>query len=60
MPGFRFAHLEAHGDILALARKDAAYVVNRDPELQGERGKALRMLLYLFRRDEAIRYLNAG
>ncbi|WP_183481811.1 ATP-dependent DNA helicase RecG [Martelella radicis] len=60
MPGFRFAHLEAHGDILALARKDAAYVVNQDPELQGERGKALRMLLYLFRRDEAIRNLSAG
>nr|WP_272214146.1 helicase-related protein [Marinicella sp. W31]MDC2876949.1 helicase-related protein [Marinicella sp. W31] len=60
MPGFHFANLEAHSDILALARKDAAYIVNRDPELAGERGTALRMLLYLFRRDEAIRYLNAG
>ncbi|AJY46889.1 ATP-dependent DNA helicase RecG [Martelella endophytica] len=60
IPGFRFASLEAHGDILALARKDAAYVVNKDAELMGERGQALRTLLYLFRRDEAIRYLNAG
>ncbi len=60
IPGFRFASLEAHGDILATARKDAGYIVGKDPELQSERGKALRTLLYLFRRDEAIRYLNAG
>ena len=60
IPGFRFGSLEAHGDILALARKDAGYIVNKDPGLEGERGTALRTLLYLFRRDEAIRYLNAG
>ena len=60
IPGFRFGSIEAHGDILAVARKDAGYIVNKDPDLQSERGMALRTLLYLFRRDEAIRYLNAG
>jgi len=59
-PGFRIASLEAHGDLLEIARKDAAYVIERDPELQGERGEALRTLLYLYRRDEAIRFLRAG
>ncbi|NKJ34690.1 ATP-dependent DNA helicase RecG [Rhizobium sp. SG570] len=59
-PGFRIASLEAHADLLEIARKDAAYIIERDPELTGERGMAVRTLLYLFRRDEAIRFLRAG
>ncbi|MBB4170976.1 ATP-dependent DNA helicase RecG [Rhizobium sp. BK538] len=59
-PGFRIASLEAHADLLEIARRDAAYLIERDPDLTGERGKAVRTLLYLFRRDEAIRFLHAG
>jgi ATP-dependent DNA helicase RecG len=59
-PGFLVASLEAHGDLLEIARKDAAYTLERDPELTGERGEAIRTLLYLYRRDEAIRFLRAG
>ncbi|OLP59832.1 ATP-dependent DNA helicase RecG [Xaviernesmea oryzae] len=59
-PGFRIASLEAHADLLEIARKDAAYLIERDPDLASERGQALRVLLYLHRRDEAIRYLRAG
>ncbi|WP_454849408.1 ATP-dependent DNA helicase RecG [Rhizobium binxianense] len=59
-PGFRIASLEAHADLLETARKDAAYLIERDPELTGERGMAVRTLLYLYRRDEAIRFLRAG
>ncbi|OWV78900.1 ATP-dependent DNA helicase RecG [Rhizobium sp. R635] len=59
-PGFRIASLEAHADLLDIARKDAAYLIERDPELTSERGQAIRTLLYLFRRDEAIRFLRAG
>ena len=59
-PGFRIASLEAHADLLEIARKDAAYLIERDPDLTGERGQAIRTLLYLFRRDEAIRFLRAG
>ncbi len=59
-PGFRIASLEAHADLLEIARKDAAYLIERDPELTSERGAAVRTLLYLFRRDEAIRFLRAG
>jgi hypothetical protein len=32
----------------------------RDPELASSRGKALRDLLYLSAREEAIRWLGAG
>ncbi|EJT05914.1 ATP-dependent DNA helicase RecG [Rhizobium sp. CCGE 510] len=59
-PGFRIASLEAHADLLEIARKDAAYLIERDPELTSDRGTAIRTLLYLFRRDEAIRFLRAG
>jgi len=60
MPGFQVARLEHHSDILEIARDDARYVLERDPELASERGKALQILLYLFGRDEAVRLLESG
>lgn len=59
-PGFRIASLEAHADLLETARKDAGYLIEKDPDLTSERGKNVRTLLYLFRRDEAVRFLGAG
>ncbi|MCM2292937.1 ATP-dependent DNA helicase RecG [Allorhizobium sp. BGMRC 0089] len=59
-PGFKIASLEAHADLLEIARKDAAYLLERDPDLTSERGEAVRTLLYLHRRDEAVRFLRAG
>ncbi len=60
MPGFRLAQLAVHGNLLRTARDDAALILGRDPDLASERGRALRTLLYLFERDEAIRLLGAG
>jgi len=60
MPGFRVARLELHGKLIGAARDDAKLVLTRDPELTTPRGEALRALLYLFERDEAIRLLRAG
>lgn len=59
-PGFRIASLEHHADLLEIARKDAAYLLERDPDLTSARGEAVRTLLYLHRRDEAVRFLRAG
>ena len=60
VPGFRVARIEAHGKMLAAARDDAALILARDPDLASPRGEALRHLLYLFERDEAVRLLRAG
>ncbi|SOE18825.1 ATP-dependent DNA helicase RecG [Hoeflea halophila] len=60
LPGFRLANLSAHADLLEIARRDARNVLDADPGLSSQRGEALRMLLYLMRRDEAIRFLRAG
>jgi ATP-dependent DNA helicase RecG len=60
LPDMRLADLAAHGELLQAARDDARLVIERDPDLQSERGAALRALLYLFRRDDAVRTLRAG
>jgi ATP-dependent DNA helicase RecG len=60
MPGFHVARIEVHGKLLAPARDDASLILSRDPDLTSPRGEALRQLLYLFERDEAIRLLRAG
>jgi ATP-dependent DNA helicase RecG len=60
MPEFRVAALPRDTELLAAARDDAKLILTNDPELSGNRGEALRILLYLFERDEAIRLLKAG
>jgi ATP-dependent DNA helicase RecG len=59
-PGFRLARLELHGQLLSLARDEAQAALDRSPRLAGEENRALRTLLYLFERDEAVRLLEAG
>jgi ATP-dependent DNA helicase RecG len=60
LPDMRLADLAAHAELLQAARDDARLVIERDPDLQSGRGAALRALLYLFRRDDAVRTLRAG
>jgi ATP-dependent DNA helicase RecG len=57
---FRMADPAAHADLLAIAHDDANLVLTRDPDLKSPRGQSLRVLLYLFGRDEAVRYLRTG
>lgn len=60
LPGFKLADLPAHNDLLGAARDDAKLIIDKDPDLKGKRGPALRTLLYLFERDQAIHYLRSG
>jgi ATP-dependent DNA helicase RecG len=60
MPGFRVARIEIHGKLIGAARDDASLILTRDPSLTSERGEALRTLLYLFEKDEAVRLIRAG
>ena len=60
MPGFRLAVPALHGELLAMARDEAALALARDPDLVSPAGEALRVLLYLFERDEAVRLIRAG
>lgn len=59
-PGFKLARLETDGDLLAVARDEARLILERDAELETQRGAALRVLLYLFERDAGVKLLRAG
>ena len=60
LPTLRLADLAQHEELVAVAHDDARLILERDPTLSTARGEALRLLLYLFRRDEAVQYLRAG
>jgi len=60
LPGFRLARLDLHADMLPRARAEAMALLAADPELSSPRGRAARVLLWLFERDEAARPLEAG
>ncbi len=60
LPDGRLCDLAQAGDLIALAQTDARAVLATRPELTGDRGAALRVLLYLFERDAAVRYLRSG
>ena len=60
VPLFRIASLPEHQALLEAARDQARLNLARDPELKGEAAEALRFLLYLFERDDAIKLMRAG
>ena len=60
LPGFQIARPEIHGKYLGAARDDAALILSRDAALSTPRGQALRQLLYLFGKDEAVKLIRAG
>lgn len=60
LPRFRIADLERQTALLALAHKDARLLLDRDPDLTTDRGRAVRTLLYLMEQDRAIRLLSVG
>lgn len=60
MPGYRLAVPDVHRHLLEWAHGDAQEALARNPALTGDDGDALRILLYLFRKDLAIPLLRAG
>jgi len=60
LPGYRIARPEAHGQLIAQARDEALRILKENPKLAGPRGEALRCLLYLYERGEAIPLMGAG
>ncbi|MGZ8417307.1 MAG: ATP-dependent DNA helicase RecG [Methyloceanibacter sp.] len=60
VPAFRIASLPEHHGLLEAARDQARLTLARDPGLKGEAAEALKLLLYLFERDDAIKLMRAG
>ena len=49
-----------HAELLPLARREAERALQQDPALRSEGGTALRLLLFRFERQDAVRLLAAG
>jgi ATP-dependent DNA helicase RecG len=60
LPGYRLADPVVHEGLLHMAHRDAAVLLQRDPRLETDRGIAVRTLLRVFERREAMRTLAAG
>jgi ATP-dependent DNA helicase RecG len=60
LPGFRIASLPEHQGLLEAARDQARLILARDPELTSDKAEGLKLLLYLFERDDAIKLMRAG
>ena len=57
---FRIATLDQMQRLLDPATADAKLLMDRDAGLEGERGEAARVLLYLHERDAGVRTLRGG
>ncbi len=60
LPRFQIADLERQSGLMAIAQSDARRLLHEDPTLETPRGRAARELLWLMRRDEAIRLITVG
>jgi ATP-dependent DNA helicase RecG len=60
LPLFRIASLPEHEALLEAARDEARLKLSRDPDLEAPGAEPLKLLLYLFERDDAIKLMRAG
>ncbi|MEO6382074.1 MAG: ATP-dependent DNA helicase RecG [Nitrobacter sp.] len=60
LPGYRVARSDVHAQLVTQARDEALRIMTENPKLTGAHGEALRCLLYLFERDEALPLIGAG
>ena len=60
LPKYRIADIEKHHKLLPVAQSDARKLLYDDEDLVGERGKAVRILLWLMEQEQAIRLINVG
>ena len=60
LPEFKLADLTFHSNLMEIARKDASLILANDKQLKSGRGELLRVLLYLFEKENAIKLLKSG
>ncbi len=57
---FRILDFNIHKPLIELANSEAKIITQNNPNLLGEKGDAIRNLLYLFDQDQAIELINIG
>ena len=57
---FKVLDINIHENLIKIANKEAKLIINKNPTLSGETGDNLKILLYLFDQDKAIKLINSG
>jgi ATP-dependent DNA helicase RecG len=57
---FKLADMSYHQDLLIKVRDEVKEILHDDPQLETSRGQALRILLYLFDQNEAVKTYLSG
>ena len=57
---FKVLDINIHENLIKIANKEAKLIINKNPTLSGEPGDNLKILLYLFDQDKAIKLINSG
>ncbi len=60
VPDFKIADIVSQGNLMETARDDSRMLLRNDPNLTSDRGKAVKILLYLMSLDQSIELLNSG
>ncbi len=60
LPYFKIANLTIDRELLETARNDSNYIIANNLLSNSERGENLQILLHLFNKEEALKYLEAG
>ncbi|MDV7269915.1 ATP-dependent DNA helicase RecG [Thioclava sp. A2] len=60
LPRFRVADLERQSGLMAVAQSDARNLLEKDPDLSSDRGRAARVMLWMMEQDRAIKLLAVG
>ena len=60
LPRFRVADARAQRALMEAAHDDARLLIERDPALETDRGRAVRALLWLLGQDRAFRFISVG
>jgi ATP-dependent DNA helicase RecG len=59
-PNFKLVDPQDHAALIPLAHQDAQLLVDQDGDLNSARGRAARLLLYVFERERAAALLRSG
>lgn len=60
LPEYQFANLIKHQDLLKIANKNAQFILSLDPNLSGDIGKNIQILLQIFKYDHFIKLTHGG
>ena len=60
LPEYKLVDFIEHANLIQTAQTDAKLILEKDPNLLTDRGRHLRLLLYLFEQDSGVKFLKIG